>query len=68
MKNYFAVHMKNRKTGERQIQKVVAEDVIRATSKRFYYGSEWIWTGSEPWHNVEGTVVMISKGFYKKGE
>lgn len=66
MEKYFAVHMKNNKTEEEQIQKVKSENVNGATSKRFFSGSEWSWTGSEPWHNVEGEVEIISGLFYRK--
>lgn len=62
----WAVHMENKKTGEKQIQKVKSDDASHATSKRFFYGSEWVWTGTEPWHNVSDSVVRISRNFYRK--
>ncbi len=66
MKKEFAVHMKNDKTNEERIKKVEAENVNRATCKDFYYGSDWRWTGSEPWHNVCDKVKPIGNGYYKK--
>jgi len=62
----FAVHIKNRKTNETRIKKVAAENVDMATCKDFYYGSEWIWTGSKPWHNVSDNVEHIGRGYYRK--
>ena len=35
----FAVHMKNEKTGDERIKKVVAGNVNNAACKGFYYGS-----------------------------
>lgn len=64
-KRYFAVHMVN-KDGEEQIEKVRAENVTAAHSKKLFCGSEWTWTGSEPWHNVEDSVVRIFRNMYKK--
>lgn len=66
MKKVFAVHMKNDKTGEQRIKKVIADNVNNATCSDFYYGSEWTWTGSEPWHNVCNSVKHIGNGYYKK--
>lgn len=62
----FAVGMKNKYTGDVQYQKVKADDASHATSKRFFYGSEWEWIGTEPWHNMADSVVRISGNFYRK--
>lgn len=62
----FAVHMKNNKTGEERIKKVIADNVNNATCKDFYYGSDWKWTGSEPWHNVPDNVEHIGRGYYRR--
>lgn len=63
VERYFAVHMKHEKTGEKRIQKISAENVDEATYKSDCgYGTEWIWIGSEPWHNVEDNVERINKG------
>lgn len=62
----FAVHMKNNKTGERRIKKVIADNVNNAICKDFYYGSDWIWTGSEPWHNISDNMEHIGGGYYKE--
>lgn len=61
----FVVHMKNNKTGEERIKKVIADNVNNATCKDFYYGSDWSWTGSEPWHNVSDNMEHIGRGYYK---
>lgn len=66
MKKEFAVHMKNDKTNEKRIKKVVADNVNNATCEDFYYGSDWTWIGSEPWHNVCESVEYIGKGYYRK--
>lgn len=67
MKRYFAVHMKNDKTGEKRIQKISAENVDEATRKsKCGYGTGWSWTGSEPFTNIsEDNVIMVSSGWYK---
>lgn len=62
----FAVHMKNKKTNEERIKKVTAANVNEAICKDFYYGSVWVWTGSEPWHNVSDNIEHIGRGYYKK--
>ena len=62
---YFAVHMRNNKTDEERIKKVAADNVDNATCKDFYYGGDWGWTGSEPWHNVSSNVKHIGRGYYK---
>lgn len=62
----FAVHMKNYKTSEERIKKVIADNVCNATTKDFYYGSNWKWTGSEPWNNVSDNVKHIGNGYYRK--
>lgn len=64
----WAVHMENKKTGEKQIQKVKADDAINAHSKCFFYKSEWTWTGTEPWHNVENKVEHVSGPYYRNKE
>ena len=66
MKKEFAVHMKNDKTNEKRIKKAIADNVNNATCKDFYYGSDWKWTGSEPWHNVCNSVEHIGNGYYRK--
>lgn len=66
MKKEFAVHMKNNKTGERRIKKVIADNINSATCKDFYYGSDWTWIGSEPWRNVSDNVEHIGNGYYKR--
>lgn len=66
MGKYFAVHMKNDKTGEKRIQKISAENVDEATHKsNCGYGTGWMWIGSEPWSNVENNVEKIGRGYYK---
>ena len=64
----FAVHMKNIKTNEERIKKVIADNVCKATSKDFFYNSEWKWQGTEPFRNVADNVEHIGKGYYKKKE
>ena len=62
----LAVHMKNNKTGEKRIKKVNGVDASdHKPVKDFYYGSEWIWTGTEPFKNVADKVEHIGKGYYK---
>ena len=62
----LAVHMKNNKTGEKRIKKVNGVDASdHKPVKDFYYGSEWKWTGTEPFKNVADKVEHIGKGYYK---
>lgn len=64
----LAVHMKNRKTGDERIKKVVGKSASMGdwTCKDFFYGSEWCWTGTEPFKNVAENVRNIGHGYYKK--
>lgn len=63
----LAVHMENIKTGEKRIKKVVAKSSSMDDwhCKEFYYGSDWRWTGTESFKNVEGNVKHIGRGYYK---
>lgn len=58
--------MKNNKTGEKRIKKVVTDNVNNATCEDFYYGSDWTWAGSEPWCNICKSVEYIGNGYYRK--
>ena len=64
----LAVHMKNEKTGEQRIKKVIGKDASLENweCKDFYYGSEWRWTGTEPFVNIADKVKHIGRGYYKK--
>ena len=63
----LAVHMKNIKTGEQIIKKVNGVDASdHEPVKDFYYGSDWVWIGTEPFKNIENDVVHIGRGYYKK--
>lgn len=63
----LAVHMKNIKTNEERIKKVNGVDSSNHEPvKDFYYGSEWVWTGTEPFRNVADKVKHIGRGYYKK--
>lgn len=64
MKYDFAIHMRNKKTNEKRIKKVNVEDPTYASCDLLHYGSDWVWTGTEPWHNVDGKVKHIGKGYY----
>lgn len=65
----LAVHMKNSKTNEKRIKKVNGVDASdHEPVKDFYYGSEWIWTGTEPFCNVADKVKHIGRGYYKETE
>lgn len=62
----LAVHMENNKTGDKRIKKVNGVDASdHKLVKDFYYGSDWIWTGTEPFKNVADKVKHIGKGYYK---
>lgn len=62
---YFAVHMKNRLTGQRRIKRIEAENVDEATHKiGFGYNNPWRWAGSEPWKNVANEAIHIGGGYY----
>lgn len=54
----LAVHMKNNKTGEERIKKVIGENASMEnwTCNDFHYGSDWSWTGTEPFKNVADDV------------
>ena len=62
----FAIHMSNKRTGEKRIKKVIAENIEAAYCSDFGYYSEWEWTGSEPFHNVAEKVKHIGNGYYIK--
>lgn len=63
----LAVHMKNIKTGEKRIKKVNGMNASNHEPvKDFYYGSDWIWTGTEPFKNVSDNVKHVGRGYYKK--
>lgn len=64
----LAVHMKNDKTGEERIKKVIGENASMEnwTCKELHYGSDWSWTGTEPWGNVKDNVKHIGRGYYAK--
>lgn len=66
----LAVHMKNNKTGEERIKKVIGENASMEnwSCKDFHYGSDWVWTGTEPFKNVADDVEHIGRGYYKKKE
>ena len=59
----LAVHMKNKKTGEERIKKVIGENASMEnwTCKDFHYGSDWIWIGTEPFKNVADEVEHIGR-------
>ena len=38
------------------------------TCKDFHYGSDWSWTGTEPFKNLADNVKHIGRGRYKKRE
>lgn len=61
----FAFHMKNRKTNEIRIKKVKALNSTDAHCKDVGYKSDWYWTGTEPFRNIEGKVYHIGRGYYK---
>lgn len=64
----LAVHMKNDKTGEKRIKKVIGQSDSMGdwSCKDFHYGSDWRWTGTEPFKNVADDAVHIGRGYYKK--
>lgn len=64
----LAVHMKNDRTGEVRIKKTKGKNASPQnwSCKDFYYGSEWSWTGTEPWKNVADAVEHIGRGYYRK--
>ena len=64
----LAAHMKNDKTGEERIKKVIGENASMEnwTCKDFHYGSDWSWTGTEPFKNIASNVKHIGRGYYKK--
>lgn len=66
----LAVHMKNDKTGEERIKKTTGENASMGnwSCKDFFYGSEWTWTGTEPWKNVADNVEHIGRGYYRLKE
>ena len=64
----LAVHMRNRKTGERRIKKTTGKDASLENwnCKDFHYGSEWVWMATEPWVNIANNVKHIGRGYYVK--
>lgn len=66
----LAVHMRNDKTGEQRIKKVIGENASLGNwdCKDLYYGSDWTWMGTEPWTNVSDDVKHIGRGYYKRNE
>ena len=64
----LAVHMKNRKTGEERIKKVNGKNasVQNWHCKDFHYESDWVWTGTEPFHNVIDSVEHTGRGYYRR--
>lgn len=56
---FFAVHMENKKTKEKRVYKCEADIIDKATAPDFGYGRDWIWTGTEPFSNVEKKVKPI---------
>lgn len=49
----LAVHMINKVTNEKRIKKVQGVDSSNHVPvKDFYYGSDWVWIGTEPFKNV----------------
>lgn len=63
----LAVHMKNKKTGEERVKKVIGKNASAGNweCNDFHYGSVWVWTGTEPWHNVADKVKHTGRGYYK---
>lgn len=61
----FAFHMKNSKTNEKRIKKVKATDSTKAHCRDVKYGTDWFWTGTEPFKNIEDKVYHIGRGYYK---
>lgn len=63
----LAVYMKNNKTGEERVKKVVGKNASMEnwTCKDFYYGSNWNWIGTEPFKNIADKVKYIGRGYYK---
>lgn len=66
----LAVHIKNKKTGEERIKKVIAENASMEnwTCKDLHYGSDWSWDGTEPFKNIADNVEHIGRGYYKQKE
>lgn len=65
----LAVHMKNNITGERRIKKVTGKSGSLEDwhCNDFHYGSEWNWTGTEPFSNVAQEVTNIGGDYYVRG-
>lgn len=62
----LAVHMKNRKTNEKRIKKVKGINSSNHEPVRdFFYGSDWEWTGTEPFINVAEEVEHIGSSYYR---
>ncbi len=66
----LAIHMINNKTGKKRIKKTNGKSTSFPdwNCKDFYYGSDWIWIGTEPWGNVCENVEYIGRGYYKLKE
>ena len=52
----LAVHMKNINNDKERVYKTEGLDASPENwdCPDFYYGSEWVWTGTEPFANIEG--------------
>lgn len=62
----LAIHMENRHTGEKRIRKIIGKNASEHEKVNdFYYGSNWIWTGTEPFSNVSDKIKHIGRGYYK---
>ena len=65
----LAVHMINKVTNEKRIKKVQGVDSSNHVPvKDFYYGSDWVWIGTEPFKNVADDIEHIGRGYYRKKE
>ena len=63
----LAVHMKNKVTNEERIKKVRGVNSSNHDPvKDFYYGSDWVWTGTEPFKNVADDIEHIGRGYYRE--
>lgn len=54
---YYAIHLKNKNTGKERVYKCEAERIEEAYCPDLHYGSEWIWTGTEAFSNIEDKVM-----------
>ena len=53
----FAIHLKNKNTRKERVYKSEAERIEDAHCPLLFYGSEWVWTGTEPFVNIEDKVM-----------